>query len=198
MEKNNVVSVQMKEWANPTPAGLVAFAVACYCFFALLSGKVGVSALPLMGCWLIGGFTIQLVVAIVDLKSGNIAGGNVFCFFSGFFMLTGGLEMFLKYKGVMSEAPLDATIDGFAWLVLAIILILWTPAFFKKFGLLTVVILLTDAALPIIALTDLGMLPKAVASPIAAWILLGAGSVAIYLASALVVNGTFGKKVYPM
>ncbi|MDR0520070.1 MAG: GPR1/FUN34/YaaH family transporter [Clostridiales Family XIII bacterium] len=197
MEKNNVVTVQTKEWANPTPAGLVAFAVACFCFFALLSGRVGVPALPLMGCWLLGGFIIQLVVAIVDLKGGNIAGGNVFCFFSGFFMLTGGLEMMLKYRGVTADAPLDATIDGFAWLVLSIILILWTPAFFKKFGLLTIVILLTDAALPLIAFSDLGVLPKTV-SPIAAWILLGAGSVAIYLASALVVNGTFGKKIYPM
>ena len=30
----------VKEWANPTPAGLVALAVACFGFFALLSGKV--------------------------------------------------------------------------------------------------------------------------------------------------------------
>jgi len=40
-----------KEWANPTPAGLVALAVACVCFFALLNGYVNPSAMPLVGCW---------------------------------------------------------------------------------------------------------------------------------------------------
>ena len=26
---------KVKEWSNPTPAGLVALAVACFCFFAI-------------------------------------------------------------------------------------------------------------------------------------------------------------------
>lgn len=37
-------------WANPAPAGLVALGVACFIFFALLSGKVTAGAMPLMGC----------------------------------------------------------------------------------------------------------------------------------------------------
>ena len=184
-------------WANPTPAGLVALAVACACFFAMLTGKVEPSAMPLIGCWLIGGFVIQIVVGILDLKSGNSTGGNTFLFFSSFFMLVGGIEMFLKYSGISSGAPLEAKIDGYAWSVLTLVLWLWTPAFFAKFSLLSIIVALIDIALPFIALTDLGLIPKDF-SHVAAWALLFAGLVAVYFCSAMVVNTACGKKVYPL
>ena len=196
-DSKQTITVENTEWSNPSPAGLVAYAVACYCFFAVFTGKVDNSALPLLGCWLIGGFVIQIVVGIVDLKNRNLAGGNLFLFFSGFFMLTGGLGMFLKYRSITDGVPLDARIDGYAWLVLCIIVLLWTPAFFKKFSLLSIVVVVLDVALPLIALADIGAIPKSPALQIAAWALLISGSFAIYVASALVVNGTYGKKIYP-
>ena len=60
---------EMKEWANPTPAGLVALAVACFGFFAILSGRVTHDAMPLLGAWLLGGFVVQFIVALLDLKA---------------------------------------------------------------------------------------------------------------------------------
>ncbi len=186
-----------KEWANPTPAGLVALAVACACFFAMLTGKVESSAMPLIGCWLIGGFVIQVIVGLLDLKGGNSTGGNTFLFFSAFFMLVGGIEMFVKYTAISAGTPLDARIDGYAWSILTVVVWLWTPAFFTKFSLLSIVVALLDIALPFIALTDLGLIPKDF-SHIAAWSLLFAGCVAVYLCSAMVVNTAYGKKVYPL
>lgn len=189
--------VVMKEWANPTPAGLVALSVACACFFALLTGRVEASAMPLVGCWLLGGFAVQLVVALLDLKSGNGTGGNTFLFFSAFFMLVGGLEMLLKYQYILAGTPLDGRIDGYAWSVLTVVVLLWTPAFMAKFSLLSIVVLLLDVALPFIALTDLGVIAKSY-SHIAAWSLLAAAVVATYLGAAIVVNNAFGRKVYPL
>lgn len=186
-----------KEWANPTPAGLVALAVACACFFALLTGRVESSALPLIACWLLGGFVVQLIVGILDLKRQNDTGGNTFLFFSAFFMLVGGLEMLLKYDAITAGIPLDSRIDGYAWSVLAIILLLWTPAFFKSFSLLSVIVILLDVALPFIALTDLGLLAKGF-EQISAWALLASGVVAVYLCSAQVVNQAYGRVVYPL
>lgn len=191
------VMVHTKEWANPTPAGLVALAVACACFFALLTGRIEASALPLIACWLIGGFVIQLVVALLDLKGGNNTGGNTFLFFSSFFMLTSGLEMLLKYKAILAGSPLDTRIDGYAWLVLTVVVFLWTPAFMAKFSLLSVIVVLLDIALPFIALTDLELIPKSF-SHISAWALLAAGIVAIYLGAAIVVNSAYNKKIYPL
>jgi succinate-acetate transporter protein len=153
--------------------------------------------MPLIGCWLLGGFVIQFVVALLDLKSGNQTGGNTFLFFSAFFMLTSGLEMILKYNAITAGTPLDGRIDGYAWAVLTVVLWLWTPAFCTKFSLLSVIVLLLDIALPFIALTDLGLLPKQYGL-ISAWTLLAAAVTAVYLCSAIVVNGAFKKTIYPL
>jgi len=185
------------EWANPTPAGLVALAVACFTFFALLNGFINASAMPLVGCWLIGGFIVQIVVGLLDLKSRNCAGGNTFLFFSAFFMLVGGMEMFLKYKGITEGAALDGRVDGFAWLALTITVLLWTPAFFKSFSLLSLIVGMLNIALPFITLNDFKVLPKSLIF-IPAYALLIAGVIAIYLSAALVVNTTYGRTVYPV
>ncbi len=192
MNQINVV----KEWSNPTPAGLVALAVACFCFFALLTGKVSGGALPLLGCWLLGGALVQIVVALVDLKSGNTTGGNTFLFFSSFFMLTGGLEMLIKFISAVNGITLDTHIDGWAWLTLSIVIVMWTPAFFKAPLVLNLMVLVLDVALPCIALLDLGILPKAYAV-IPAYTLFVVGVLGIYLSAAIVVNTAFGRQVYP-
>ena len=192
MENIQEVKVHMKEWSNPTAAGLVALAVACFCFFALLMGYVGPAAKPLIGCWLIGGFVIQVVVGILDLKGGNHAGGNVFLFFSAFFMLVSGMGMLIG-----SFMTVDARIDGWAWLALTFVLWLWTPAFFKKINILSFIVLAIDIALPFIALKDLGIVGAGL-MPIPAYALLVAAFLAIYLSAAIVVNTAFGRKIYPM
>jgi len=182
------------KWSNPSPAGLVALAIACYCFFAILGGHVDHSAMPLIGCWLIGGFIVQFAVAIIDLRTGNTTGGNTFLFFSAFFMLVGGIEMIMKYNFMINEIPFDGRVDGFAWIVLTVSLILWTPAFFKT--ALVPLVLVLDMALPFITLMDLGILDKAY-SNIPAVLLLIAGSYAIYLAASIIVNSAYGRVIYP-
>jgi len=188
---------QVKEWSNPTPAGLVALAIACFCFFAILTGKVTHGAMPLLGCWLLGGFVVQIVVALLDLKGQNHTGGNTFLFFSAFFMLVGGLEMIMKFDMMNKGIAFDAHIDGWAWMVLTIVTLLWTPAFFKSTRLLTMIVIALDVSLPFITLMDLGILPKTY-GVIPAWGLLIAGAIAIYLSSAIVVNTAYGKQVYPL
>jgi len=184
---------QVKEWSNATPAGLVALAIASFGFFAVLTGKVSGEAIPLLGLWLLGGFAIQIVVAILDLKSGNSAGGNTFLFFSAYFMLVSGLEMvFEQYM----KSGLDKRIDGWAWLALMIVIYLWTPAYFKNPLFMTLIVLALDVALPFIALQKLGILGPDVLK-ISGWALLVAGICAIYLAAAMIVNTAYGKKIYP-
>jgi len=186
-------------WANPAPAGLVALAIACITFFGLLSGNVNHSAIPLLGCWLIGGFIVQIVVAIIELREGAILGGNVFLFFSAFFMLTGGLEFFIKaYFNTVGEVPIDTTIDGYAWAVLFISLLLWTPCYLKKssavMGLLVVAV---DVGACFVTLTDLKILSSSF-SVVSAYALLIAGILAIYLAAAMQLQAAYGRTVLPI
>lgn len=190
METNN----RSKEWSNPTPAGLVALAVACFCFFALLTGQVGKSAMPLLGCYLLGGFVIQIIVALLDLKAGNSAGGNTFLYFSAYFMLVSGIEMLLKYY----SPGLDTRIDGWAWLALMLVVALWTPAFFKSPGLLFIIVCILNIAVVCIVVADLKIFSADVSSVfgyIAGIALLACGVLGIYLSAAIVVNHTYGKTI---
>ncbi len=196
--------LHQEEWATPAPAGLIALAIACFCFFAILTGAVDHSATPYLAAWLIGGFIVQFSVGIIELRDKNLTGGNVFLFFSAFFMLTGALKyLFAAYLEVVSTdgvpVVIDHRVDGWAWMVLALALLLWTPAYLKRAPKpLTLVILFLDIAVPVVALRDLEVIPKSIANPLAGWTLLASGICGIYVASAIINNGAFGRKVFPM
>ena len=191
-------------FASPAPAGLVALAIACFCFYAVLTGTCKGTAIPLLGCWLIGGFVVQFTVAVIELLEGQMQGGNVFLYFSAFFMLAGGLEFFVKaYLNTMNTAagvaPIDSTIDGWAWMVLTIFTILITPAYLKNSSaIMGILVVLLDIAIIFVTGTDGGWLPKATYSPIAGYFLLAAGILGIYMAAAAFLAGTMGKQILPI
>ena len=139
---------------------------------------------------------VQLVVGIIELKAGNTAGGNTFLYFSAFFMLVGGSEQLFKFYMSHNQMLLDSRIDGWAWLCLSISLLLCTPAYFKSPFLLCLIIVILDVALPILALIDVRVLSYRF-SHISGWLLLEAGMCGIYLASAIMVNDSFGRTLYP-
>ncbi|HWP96839.1 MAG TPA: hypothetical protein VN426_08300 [Syntrophomonadaceae bacterium] len=196
-------------WANPGPAGLTALAVACFTFYSILTphlgpdGKaiVGTQA-PLLACWLIGGFVVQLVVAIIEFKEGALIGGNVFLVFCAFFMLTGGLEFVIKsyFAAVGPKAvPLDTIIDGWAWLVLLITLILWTPCYLKTApAALGLTVLILDVGVFFVCFGDLQLLNATMAHHWAALALLLTGIFGMYVAAGIQLNTAFGKTILPL
>ena len=185
--------------ANPGPAGLTALAIACFTFFAVLTGKAPHESLPLLGCWLIGGFVVQLSVAIIELREGALLGGNVFLFFSAFFMLTGGLEFLLRTSPAWTAAKPSAAIDGWAWLVLTVTLILWTPAYMKTApSSLSLAVIILDLAIIFVTARDLGYIEAAAGSAYAGWLLLLAGILGIYVAAGIQLNTAFGKTILPL
>lgn len=186
-----------KGWANPAPAGLVALAVACFTFYAIFSGKVEHSALPLLGCWLLGGFVVQLFVGIVEILEGNLVGGNVFTFFSAFFMLTTGIECLYKFWAATNQIKLDGRIDGWAWIALSTSLTLWTPAYLKSVLVMASCVIALDVAVWIVTFMDLGLISRPDWAPISGLFLLIGGICGLYMAAAVILNGAFGKVVLP-
>lgn len=87
-------------FATPGPAGLGALAVACFGFGAVFLGKIDVSGFPLLAAWLVGGGIVQYTTAVIELKDHNITGGNVFLFFSAFFMFAAALSVFAKWYSI--------------------------------------------------------------------------------------------------
>ncbi len=185
-------------WADPSPAGLIALALALFCFYAVLAGHVQATAAPLIGLWFLGGFVVQFIVAIVELKNGSVQGGNSFLFFSAIFMLVSGMGYILKYFAAINNWPLDPTIDGYAWMILGLALIVWTPATLKTSPLfMSLLVLLLDVGIPMVALMNLGILSHSFAAPIAYMCLICTG-LSLYLSAAIMTNIAFGKSVIPI
>ena len=177
--------------ASPTPAGLVAFAVACYTFTAVFAGLVPGEGLFLLGCWLLGGFVVQIIVASKEIDHGVQLGGNVFLFFQGFFMLTGAISSFAKYLCLFVwNTPYNTMVEGF-----------WTPGYLKTANKpFAAAVVFTDIALIGVILNDMYLLGSAagIVKPIVAVCLAIAGSLGIYVASAIQLNSCFGKTVFPL
>jgi len=185
-------------FANPGPAGLTALAMACFAFFAMFTGKVTGGAAPMLACWLIGGGLIQYAVGWQELRNGDIKGGNVFLMFGSFFMFVTALSLFTKYMLGQHGMAFDARIEGWCWLAATIALILWTPAYMKNSPkILFFAVVLIDIALVLISFMDMGVLAGATYKPPAAWCLMIAGLIGLYLAGAIMLNTVFGRAVLP-
>ncbi|MCF0137973.1 MAG: hypothetical protein HUJ66_06395 [Oscillospiraceae bacterium] len=185
--------------ASPTPGGLVAFAVACYTFVGVFSGLVGAEGLFLLGAWLLGGFVVQIVVCSKEIDHGVQLGGNVFLFFQGFFMLTGAVSSMAKYLCLFVwNTGYSTVVEGFGWLACTLALIMWTPGYLKTSNAqFSSAVVFTDIALIGVVLNDFGLLGSAagVVKPIIAICLFIAGTLGIYVASAIQLNFCFGKEV---
>ncbi len=104
--------------------------------------------------------------------------------------------MLIKYYGATKGLQIDARIDGWAWLPLAIALTAWTPAYLKSPLTMFLAVVALDPALFMISFMDMGILAKTW-SPIAANLLLIGGSLGLYTATAMILNTAFGKQILP-
>ncbi|MEA5153090.1 MAG: hypothetical protein VB039_10900 [Oscillospiraceae bacterium] len=184
--------------ASPAPGGLVAFAVACYTFTGVFSGLVKGDGLLLLGCWLLGGFVVQIIVASKELDHGVLLGGNVFLFFQGFFMLTGAVSSIAKYLCLyVWMTPYSSVVEGFGWMACTIALILWSPAYFKTANAtFSTAIIFTDIALVGVVLNDFGALAAVpFVKYIVAACLFIAGTLGIVVTAATQLNTAFGREV---
>jgi uncharacterized protein len=185
-------------WANPMPAGLIALSIAVFIFYAVLTGKVGKEAMPIAGIWLIGGFFVQVIVGVIELRLGSSAGGNTFTWFSAYFMLVTGVVWIFQYFAGMYGWKLDPHIAGWTWLAITLVLWLEFPAFAKTMPLTVfLVIVPMNLSLPIITGMNLGLLDHHTYAPIAGNMAGIAGLLAIYSAAAVQINTVFGKPVFP-
>lgn len=186
-------------FANPMPAGLGALAMACYGFFAILSGNVTHDAAPLLCIWLFGGFLIQLVVTIIEFRDKNLPGANVFLVFSCVFMLVGGASAAAKYFLHHAEMPFDPVIEGWLWLGIGLWLFFIMPCFLKSPRILFFLGSLLCITTACIVALDFGVtVGRPMIAKVGAYCCLGAGTLAIYLSGAIAVNTHFGRQILPV
>lgn len=185
--------------ASPGPAALAALAIICFAFFAVLTGRVPHEAVPILMAWGIGASFIQLVAGIMDLKHGDIVAGTTFFVFGAFFMLASGLEHIVEFWAHTANVHLVATtLKGWIWLCMTLVLIGLTPSFAVISSTFFITLVVADLGVLFVALMYLGILPAALASPVAGWLILIVGILGIYLMTAQVLNTALGKRVLPI
>ena len=215
---------QEHTFASPGPAGLGALAVACFGFGAVYLGKVDISGFPLLAAWLIGGCLVQYTTAVMELKDHNITGGNVFLFFSAFFMLAAALSVFGKWYSIsyifvpkaLDMVAKDPTlqvpalvgsmvskmvyVEGWLWMAGASFLTVVTPAYAKGNLFNFILVLMLDVALWLIVGCDTGWYSIGgdikFTKTITGYLLIAAGFIGTYLAGAVACNTVFGKPIY--
>lgn len=191
---------QEHSFANPGPCGLGALVIACFTFFALLTGQVGHNAYPILAAWLIGGFICQFTTGLIELKDHNMVGGNVFTFFAAFFMLTTAIRLATAYGLEEMGFHFDARINGWAWLAGAAFLIAVTPNYLKSSKLFFFLVVLVDIALACLVPVDMKLtyLPLSILAQTAGWSLFIAGWIGVYLIAAVTMNTHFAKQILPI
>lgn len=186
-------------FANVAPAGLIALAMACWAFWAMYTGRVTGDAAPVLATWMIGGGLVQYAVGWMELRNGDIRGGNIFLFFGAFFMFVTAFSLLTKYLLAKNGLPMDARIEGYCWMACAIGLILCTPAYATKGSkVMFFLVVIVDVCLVLIALMDMAAIPKAVYAPPTGWALFVVGVMGLYMAGAVMVNTMFGKSIFPI
>lgn len=190
---------QEHSFASPGPAGLAALAVATFGFGAVFFGKVAVEGLPLLFAWLMGGALVQYTVAVMELKDHNILGGNVFLFFSAFFMLAAALSTLSKFFMIKFGMKPAVTVEGWMWMAGAAFATVVTPAYAKSNLIIFIVVAMITVGLWIIVGLDTGWYgDPLVLKPIFGWICIISGFLSLYLAGAVVCNTVYGKVVFPV
>jgi succinate-acetate transporter protein len=172
--------------------------VACFGFAAVFLGWVKPEGLPILFAWLVGGGVVQYTVAVMELKDHNITGGNVFLFFSAFFMFGASLSVLSKFLMIKFGMAPHAYVEGWTWMAGAGFLTAVTPAYLKSNKLLFLLVVLIDIVLWCIVGLDLGKMEPTIGKPIVGWCLIVSGWLGIYIAGAIVCNTVYGRVIYPL
>jgi succinate-acetate transporter protein len=190
---------QQHTFANPAPGALIGLVMACFCLFAINTGKVSSAAAPILACWLIGGGLLQYMTGLMELRNGDQKGGNTFFLFGAFLMFANAFSLLTKYILTQKSLPVDVAIEGWAWLAVTICVILWTPAFLRKNTAILFSMMCTlDVALVFVSFIDIGILDKTIYAPIPGYALLIMGIQGIYLSGAMILNEAFDRTILPI
>jgi succinate-acetate transporter protein len=196
-KRREKMSQQEHGFANPSPQALTALSIACFIFFGLLTGRIGADSHLAVAIWLLGGFVAQFTAGVIELKEGNITGGNVMLLFGAFFMFVTGLLNAAEFICHANDIHWSATCDPYAWLCLSIILTVITPAYLVGSPVFLAALIFADIALWFLTLMKFKAVNPFFAAPIAAYCLLILGVLGLYLAAATVLNTVFKKAILP-
>jgi hypothetical protein len=187
-------SPQPKGWASGGAASLYLVGAIHLGLFAFATGQVPPGSAPFLGFWILGCAVALLLLAMVDLRRGEVLTGTIGMVFGGLLGL-GGASSFIRSWWVPGILP----IDGWWFLSAGIILFLLLPAANRVSKLLVAGLAEIAITLTILGLGTIGVFgPPETPLKIAGWGALVFAIFCWYNATAQMVNTVYGKKVLPL
>jgi uncharacterized protein len=114
-------------FANPGPAGQMVLAFYLACLWPIATKQAPHELAPVLVALGLAGGIVQLTAGIIELRNGEIVGGNIMCAFSAFMFLGMGENLLKALKLLPSST---AAVDGWIFLVMGILMVGFTPCFF--------------------------------------------------------------------
>lgn len=130
-----------KGWANPAPAGMMVLAFYLGCLWPVAAGMAPHELIYILVALGFCGGLIQVISGIIELRNGEIGPGNIMLAFSSFMWL-GMLEKLLQCLKLLP--PNTAAVDGWVFLIMALLMISFTPAYMIKGTAPTLFMVWTD------------------------------------------------------
>ena len=183
-----------REWASGGIASLYLVGALHVGIFAFATGQVGTESAPLLGFWILGCAIALLMLAMVDLRRGEVLFGTIGMVFGGLLGLGGALS-FIRSMWMPGTFPMD----GWWFLSAGIILFLLLPSVSKVSWIMFGGITEIGIALTILGLGMIGVFQSPeVPLRIAGWLALFFAIFCWYEATAQLVNTVYGKKILPL
>jgi succinate-acetate transporter protein len=174
-------------WANPAVVGLMGFATTTMATGLHNVGYWGAGATLALA--IAFGGTAQFIAGVVDLRKGSLFGGSAFMAYGAFWWSLFVIDYVLPKTGVPADPN---ALLGF-FLMWTLFTLSFFVASFKVgnhlavlFGLLLLAFVMLD-----------GVLIGRISAVVTGWEIFLTGLVAWYIATAILVNGVYGRKVLP-
>lgn len=182
-----------QEWASGGTASLYLVGALHLGIFAFATGKVGAESAPLLGFWILGCAIALLMLAMIELRRGEVLFGTIGMVFGGLLGLGGALS-FIRSMWMPGIFPMD----GWWFLSAGVILFLLLPAVSKVSWIMFGGIAEIGIALTILGLGMMGIFGYTqVPLTIAGWLALFFTIFCWYVATAQLVNTVYGKRMLP-
>lgn len=180
-------------FATPGPAGLAVLGFYLGCLWPVATGIAPHNLIVILVPLGLAGALVQTLAGVIELRNGAILPGNIMMAFSAF-MWYGFGEHLLNALGLIKGST--AGVDGIVFLIMGLLMTGFTPCFFLKNTVASIFMLSTDVFFLGAALFWITGVP--IFWVIAGWDLPIVIITIIWQVVGDVVNGVFGRTVYPM
>lgn len=184
---------EQKQWAPGGPATLFLLGVLHIGLFAFATSNDRAPLTPVLGLWILAVSIPLLILAVIEMRRGEVLFGTMGLVFGGLLGLGAGLSFI---RGLFLPGP--SVMDGYWFLGTSFIFFLLIPAMLRVSKLVSLMLVDIGVALIIIgmSLADLlgtGQLPLTVAG----WLALIFSVSCFYVAAAQMTNAAYGKRIMP-